>query len=179
MRTALLIAVAVSMSPLRGIAQAPGINVSEAELRLGMSRAELVSELQKHSLYLSKGNSILNESEADSTMNPDSLEVFAIVKFSRDRLAYIEKFWRPSHAPDTDTMVADALYGAAGSVSSGESRTCALRTFTASEPSEEDKGTSIECKLPNARRSVAVFIKTFRFDKEVSVVQINEILEAP
>jgi len=163
-------------------AQAPSITLGEAVLRLGMSAAEVRLELGKHpSLFLSNGGEITNKSESDIGKEDyfNGLYDYGEIDFTQGKLTHVEKYWRPSSAsPDTNVVIASALYGATDSITGGTQKLCRVRTGASTEPEQDYKETIIECDSLGATRSVHVFIKTFHFsEKELHSVQVSETLD--
>jgi hypothetical protein len=178
MKAALAIILTLGVGGL-SFAQAPTIVVQDAVLRLGMTEPEVTTELAKQTaLFLSKDGSVANQQPSD-TKSPDfeHFRLYASLKFTRGHLSYVEKYWRISDSPDNALVIMNALFGATSSVA-GDGRVCTVRTWASAEPEQDYKETSIACELPNARRSIHAFIKTFHYQTELHSVQVNEVLES-
>jgi hypothetical protein len=158
----------------------PSITIQNAAIHLGMTQAEVATELGKQSsLYLNKDGAIANEQFSDSGDVPDRdhFRLYATVKFGQGRLRYVEKYWRTSDSADTALVIMNALFGAATSVA-GDGRVCSVRTWTSTEPEEDYKETSVVCDLSIARRSIHAFVKTFHYSRDIHSIQVNEVLES-
>jgi hypothetical protein len=164
-------------------AQAPSVTLGDAVLRLGMSEAEVRLELAKHSsLFLSSDGEITNKSESEIGKENylNGLYDYGDIGFTLGKLTHVEKHWRPSSdSPDTNVVIASALYGATDSVTGSAQKICRVRAWTSAEPEQDYKETTIECDALGATRGVHVFIKTFHFgEKEAHSVQVSETLDA-
>jgi len=163
-------------------AQTQSITLDGAVLRLGMSEAEVRLELAKQSsLFLSKDGAVKSKPDSESEKEGDlkGLYLYGEIGFTKGKLTHVEKHWRPSlDSPDTNIVIASALYGATDSITGSAQKTCRVRAWTSTEPEQDYKETTIECDSVGATRGVHVFIKTFHFgEKEDHSVQVSETLD--
>ncbi len=166
-------------------AQPPSITLGDAVLKLGMSEAEVKAELAKHPpMTLDDNGMISNKSALGDTPTAEDyntrFRLYGEISFKRGRLSHIEKHWRLTNSPNTDVVIASALYGAVSAMTGTTPKFCKVYTWTNSEPDQDYKETAIDCDAPGVSRSVNVFIKTFRLSgKEFPSVQVSEVLEIP
>ena len=130
---------------------------------------------------MTRTDDITNKPESESAKSDyfDGLYNYGDIGFTQGKLTHVEKFWRPSSvSPDTNIVIASALYEATDAMTGGTQKLCRVRTGTSTEPEQDYKETIIECDRLDATISVHVFIKTFHFsEKEIHSVQVSETLD--